>query len=89
MHTPDDQLDVLEILSTHVLKSDLFLKTLLPVVHTLYDQDVLDEAVIVKWYGMQHGGRVKELLTPFVNWLNEAEEESSSENDEDDGEDTN
>jgi hypothetical protein len=83
VHSPEDQVDVLEILSSHVLKADVFIKTLLPVVHTLYDHDVLDESVIVKWYSKQHGGKVKDALGPFVTWLMEAEEESSEE--EDDG----
>lgn len=41
----------------------------------LYDLDILEEDVILAWYGQGSEGQVKELARPFVEWLQNAESE--------------
>lgn len=62
----------------------------------LYDEDVLDEGIILLWHSTapaneaQVGAAVKELKTavaPFCKWLEEAEEEDDDDDDEDEDED--
>ena len=64
--------------------------TLTKVLKYLYDKDILDEDVIVNWFekpkpisevgpSEQEELRKQQSLRMFINWLKEAEEESSSE----------
>lgn len=60
----------------------------------LYDKDILDEEVILKWAGKPNKKHVsksvseelREKAKPFIKWLQEAEVEDSAESEDDDAE---
>lgn len=51
--------------------------------HTLYDDELLEEEVILKWGSGKHrtqfGAILRKNATPFIEWLQNAEEESGDE----------
>lgn len=49
------------------------------IIKFLYDQDVLNEDIILSWYKAVETSWVKPSLLPFVKWLEEAESEESEE----------
>lgn len=64
-----------------------FMKVFHKIVLLLYKTDVLSEDVIMKWYREAHSTKGKsvflEQMKKFVEWLQNAEEESESEDDDD------
>lgn len=63
-----------------VVNSDSNLRTILPkIMHFLYDKEILNEEIIFMWYknlSSEDHVELKRVLASFINWLNEAEEES-------------
>lgn len=77
----DSQMDLLTTLKDHAFSHESFTGVLMNVLHFLYDKDVLQEDVIIAWYTQLVVSEpqervIKEQITPLINWLNEAEEES-------------
>lgn len=62
-----------------------FLKVFQKIVVLLYKHDVLSEDTILKWYNEGHSAKGKTVfldqMKPFVEWLKNAEEEDSEEED--------
>lgn len=65
--------------------------------HLLYDKDILEEPMILQWYSRKHVGgedgglepqrkQLREQISRFITWLQEAEEESDDEDDDDEEE---
>ncbi|CCH62613.1 hypothetical protein TBLA_0H03320 [Henningerozyma blattae CBS 6284] len=84
-----DFIDLMNILMTKTLdqkfeKPDLILFTIL---NNLYDNDLLEEDVIYKWWDTvskdSKYDEVKKLTSKWVEWLRNADEETSSEEDDD------
>jgi translation initiation factor eIF-2B subunit epsilon len=81
-----DKIGVVGMLLDHISQhySDLASKTFLMTLKTLYDNDVVDEGVILKWWakplsnmdGKTKKASIRRLVEPFVEWLENAEEES-------------
>ncbi|XP_073319542.1 eIF5-mimic protein 1 isoform X4 [Pagrus major] len=63
-----------------------FMKSFSKIVVLFYKADVLSEEAILKWYKVAHGAKGKsvflEQMKKFVEWLQNAEEESESEGEE-------
>jgi len=84
--------------SLEMLIGQRFPDTLLPrtahVLKSLYDNDLVDEAVIIDWHkkgskkilGKELAQQLHNKAAPFVTWLQEAEEESGSEEESDEDE---
>lgn len=77
---------------TELGKDAAVLKVVPHVLKYLYDEDVVEEAVILKWYGAKSRGdaaKVKEAAKVFVEWLENADEESEEDDEEseEDGDD--
>jgi len=60
-----------------------FMKVFQKIILLLYKTDVLSEESIMKWYKEAHSGKGKsvflEQMKKFIEWLQSAEEESGSE----------
>jgi len=56
------------------------LKKALQIVKEFYDQDILDEPTLLKWYEYRITNQdIQKELTPFIDWLKNADEESEDE----------
>jgi len=74
---------------TELGKEPAVLKVVPHVLKHLYDEDVLEEDPVLKWYGAKSRGdaaKVKEAAKVFVTWLEDAEEEDEDEEEEEDDE---
>ncbi|KAG2177536.1 hypothetical protein INT44_008048 [Umbelopsis vinacea] len=88
-HGKDDQVHVLHILQVHCADKEQLHKLFLPALQLLYDDDVVEEDAIFRWYGSDRSKQLgpsatalREKATVFIKWLQEAEEEDSDEDDE-------
>ncbi len=79
VHGEEDQQDTIDVISDHLLQSNR-VKTFSLILHVLYDVDLLEEEVIVAWYEEAEEEAslqpLRDDMKKFVDWLNEAEEES-------------
>ena len=72
------QMVILDEIQTWALDQDKVIE-MQKILHTLYNEDVLDEGNILEWSNNCTDMSVLEHTSKFVNWLIEAEEESSEE----------
>lgn len=75
---------------TEVCKDAAGLKVVSHVLKYLYDEDVLEEDPVLKWYGAKSKGdekKVKEASKVFVEWLENADEDEEEEEEEDEEDD--
>nr|KAG5687579.1 hypothetical protein BaRGS_009976 [Batillaria attramentaria] len=83
------QLDCLHSLEDFAIDNEVVSSILVKVVHHLYNRDILDEGVILKWHqtipDMMHEvedhKRIRKQMEAFINWLEEAEEETDDDED--------
>lgn len=92
--TPEGQRGIIDGLAElcGVKFPDALLKSVSAVLKTLYDEDVVEEEVIIKWFedspieGADSDGglgRVKASAQPLVDWLKNAEEEEDEDEEDD------
>lgn len=79
----DAQMDALNALKEYAVFNDTFTTVFLNIMHFLYDNDILQEDVIFKWYNSltvndNFEKSLQQQVYPFIKWLNEAEEEDDS-----------
>ena len=82
--TETAQNDCLGGLTTLCKDKELFLPIAAKILEALYDQDILSEKAIVKWFSsLQDNSSIKPKVKAFIDWLQaSSEEEESSEEDE-------
>jgi len=79
------QLGVLNGVVQLVGKDETLRKAVPHILKGLYDEDILEEEVLIKWHTKKSKGdtaKVKEAGTVFIDWLKNAEEESDEDDDE-------
>ncbi|KAI8927304.1 nucleotide-diphospho-sugar transferase [Entophlyctis helioformis] len=94
-HSSADQLHLIGVVSKFCMSAPATRgKAFVFIVRFLYDIEVLEEDVVLRWYaGLPAAsddglGRLRKWVEPFVTWLQEAEEDSDDDDeDEDDDED--
>ena len=72
------QTDCLNALSLHCLNEEKFLPILAKMVHFLYQDDLLQEDPIKAWHE-KADPKCREKVKPFIDWLEQVEESSESE----------
>jgi len=83
INTTDAQMSFLRYLETLCGTTNTALATKFALVlKDLYDTDLVEEETVLKWSQSEVLPLIKEKATPFLKWLNEAEEESSGEEEE-------
>ncbi|KAI9597002.1 nucleotide-diphospho-sugar transferase [Syncephalis fuscata] len=86
IHSDKDQVDALFLLQEYCAHSELHRRAFFPTVRYFYELDVVEEEAIVAWYGSARALSVDKALrdsvTPFVQWLQEADEEESDSDEE-------
>jgi len=84
INSTEAQLSLLLFLENLCVINNLLAPKIALVLKDLYDNDLVEEEIFLKWFQGEINPIVKEKSGPFLKWLNEAEEESSGEeNDED------
>ncbi|SAM05978.1 hypothetical protein [Absidia glauca] len=87
-HKPDDQVHVLSLLQKHCASTEALGKLFMGALQILYNIDVVEEEAVMEWYtsdisksGSPAEVKLREKAAKFVEWLNEAEEESEEDSD--------
>ncbi|XP_071844237.1 translation initiation factor eIF2B subunit epsilon-like [Apostichopus japonicus] len=76
------QLDCLRVIQEHCSHNSSTLAILPKFLLMFYEEDVLAEEVILSWYQqVPSSDQVHKVVTPFITWLQEADEESEEEDD--------
>ncbi|XP_035918042.1 translation initiation factor eIF-2B subunit epsilon-like [Anopheles stephensi] len=79
----DARLKCLKAFEDMCLASETLRPRIVPLVHYLHEEDMIDEEVIIEWYESLEDSAFKSLLSKLVQWLQESSEEDEEENDED------
>jgi translation initiation factor eIF-2B subunit epsilon len=84
----ESQLQLIQTLEEQAFLNEIVGIIFVRILHSLYDKDVIKEIAIMKWNTLsvtgsseetlKHHERLKKQAQPFIQWLDEAEEESDS-----------
>jgi translation initiation factor 5 len=74
---PGTQLVLLQELEMVLANNDTQLKKTPHILKELYDEDLAEEEILLKWYTDSKNTAVKEAAQPLIKWLQEAEEDDS------------
>ena len=83
--TAEEEVDLLDTLEEQITDLDPEYRqvVLFCVLKTLYDLEIVEEDNILKWWNKgDEGSQVRGLASKFINWLEEAEEDSEAEDEE-------
>ncbi|KAI8066716.1 nucleotide-diphospho-sugar transferase [Gongronella butleri] len=90
VHKMEDQVHALTLLQKHCATNAALGKLFLSSLQILYNIDVIEEDAVMTWYstsaskdGSAEELKLRERATKFIEWLNEAEEESEEDSDDD------
>lgn len=75
IQTSESQRDCLEILETISAKENKIASILVVLLQLLYDNEILEEEVITKWFDDLTDNKVKQKVAPLIKWFEVAEEE--------------
>ena len=84
-HLPEDQLHILQLIQKHCASQEHFGKIFVYALQILYNDDIVEENAIRKWFNSELSKntpaeiKIREKAVKFVEWLDEAEEESDEE----------
>lgn len=89
VRSAESQKDCINAIEEQCLASRVIGTSLPKILHILYNTDVLEEEAILTWYAKSFPDaddqaqrtQLRQQVTPFINWLNEADEESDEESD--------
>lgn len=79
------QMDLLSALQEYFEANDNYSTVFVKILQFFYGKDILSEEVILSWYEeygssvAENSKNIRDKIFPFIKWLQEAEEESSSE----------
>ncbi|KAI9498624.1 nucleotide-diphospho-sugar transferase [Zychaea mexicana] len=87
----EDQVHVLRIFQRHCAETDALSKLFVGILQILYNEDIVEEESVLRWYasdasknGSSAEVKLRERAAKFVDWLQEAEEESSDDDEDSD-----
>ncbi|CCH46745.1 Translation initiation factor eIF-2B subunit epsilon [Wickerhamomyces ciferrii] len=75
----EEEIDLLEILKDLTLTKDYGKQALFHIISVLYDSEIIDEDSILIWWKNAKENYENEYVLKFIDWLEEAEEDSSDE----------
>ena len=78
--TQGAQSDCLSALETFCLDESHFLPIVAKIIHILYDKEIVSDEAVFKWF-KNSNSKVKDKAKPFVEWLEEDEDEEESDED--------
>lgn len=83
-HSDEDQIDCLNLVVQFLIKHPVSIPRTPFIIKCLYDVDVVEEDMIIKWYeGLEDAAgplmTIRDAATSLVDWLQEAESEDESE----------
>ncbi|CAH1792295.1 unnamed protein product, partial [Owenia fusiformis] len=81
IRSQESKRDCLQALEEYYTEHTATSKVLPSVLSILYNEDILDEDVILSWHEALTIKSLKSQIGPFIQWLQEAEEESDEESD--------
>ncbi|KAI7903357.1 uncharacterized protein BX663DRAFT_453878 [Cokeromyces recurvatus] len=86
-HLPEDQVHVLQVLQKHCASQEYLSKLFLGALQMFYNADIVEEDAIRTWYESDKSKanpaemKLREKASKFIEWLDEAEEESDEDSD--------
>jgi len=79
MEADSSQTHALELYESMALEHDYVLNVISTIVNTLYQEDLISEDMIIKWYENVSDDSIRAKLQVFMKWLQEADTETSEE----------
>lgn len=75
IHSDKDMMLVLQCIEQIMVENESYLSDVINIINGLYEEEIVNEDVMMKWYNTLTESTLKNNVTPFITWLNTAEEE--------------
>lgn len=69
-----DMMLTLQCIEQIMIENESYLNDVINIINGLYEEEIVDEEVIIKWYNTLNESTLKNNVTPFIEWLYGAEE---------------